>query len=106
MTFEKRCTIEPSDVLALVYECGKCGAATRIPASLAEAVSGLLTRNCVQCGAETGIKNGTTEHDDLVAFCSTIGRSAKAAQGRTLKIKMELKCSELEDGNEPRRRIA
>lgn len=31
MTFEKKCLIEVSDIAAVHYECGKCGAATVVP---------------------------------------------------------------------------
>ena len=87
MTFERRCTIEPSDFLALLFECATCGAATRIPLSNLAAASyaGLLTRNCLQCGAPTEVKQGTLEYESLIGFSDGLRKIAETASGRNLK---------------------
>ena len=98
MTFEKRCTVEPSDVLAICFECGACGTSTRIPiATIASAKApNLLTTACIQCGEATGIAQGTLEKELLSSFLMAIGSLAKSAQGRNIRIKMELRCADLE----------
>lgn len=80
------------------YECGTCGAATRVPVERIAlgAVAGMLIKPCGQCGSATGIGQGTLEHDILGHFSETIRTFAETSKGRNLKIKMELKCSDIE----------
>jgi len=98
MTFEKSCTIEPSDILALVYECGTCGASTRIPIDkiARNSLSDHITKHCRQCGAASGISLGTLEYETIVNFSEVAKNLAETSKGRNLKIKMELKCSDLD----------
>ncbi len=98
MTFERRCTIEPTDFVALIYECGTCGASTRIPMDkiAPSSFAGLITRPCSQCGSPTGIGQGTLEYDTVAGFSESARNLAETAKGRNLKIKMELKCANLD----------
>lgn len=98
MTIERRCTIEPADFLALIFECGECGAASRVPVTrIAEGkFESLSTRNCFQCGADTGIRSGTMEYVHISNFALALRQLAEATKGRNAKIKLELKCEDFE----------
>ena len=98
MTIEKRCTVEPPDFLALVFECGKCGAAIRLPvARIADGrFENVIARDCNQCGEPTGVGTGTMEYVHLVNFSLALRQLADTVKGRNLKVKLELKCADLE----------
>jgi hypothetical protein len=97
MTFEKRCTVEASDILAISFECGGCGSAFRVPAEkLATSHMPTLVSDCVHCHAPSGFKNGTAEYDHLAAFVAGVANLAKTMAGRNLHVKLELRCADVE----------
>jgi hypothetical protein len=105
MTVEKRCAIEPSDVLALSLECRNCGSAYRIPiASLnASRAMDIARDGCGNCRTASGFALGTAELTALVNFTSALGSLATTMQGRNLRLKMELPCADPEASRDAHR---
>jgi hypothetical protein len=97
MTFEKRCAIEPSDVLALTLECKKCGSAYRIPIVSLNASSAMdIARDgCNNCHTPSGFAADTTELRTLANFTAALGALATTMQGRNLRLRMEIPCADL-----------
>jgi hypothetical protein len=96
MTFEKRCTVEPDDIIAVNFECGKCGASVRVPLAKmnAEQVHRLALLPCRNCQQETGFSEGTNEAFALEHFVSTLAGLSTTMKGRNLRLKMDMKCAD------------
>jgi hypothetical protein len=94
VTFEKRCTIEPDDLVALQFECRNCKSFIRIPIAKVnqESLAKLAVESCRQCGTSYGIAYDTQELTDFVAFVAALGKMAPAMKGRNLIVKMEINC--------------
>lgn len=97
MTFERRCTVEMSDVPAVVFECSGCGSSTRIPVSMIESARiELLATECPYCRAPSGFGINTQEFRNLRMFCLSLKDFAGSTEGRNLRVNLELRCSDLE----------
>jgi hypothetical protein len=97
MTFENRCSVEPLDILAVSFECSKCGAASRIPLNKLDALStSSFLEGCRFCLAPSGYGMGTAEHRNLTQFGLARKALADASGGRNLRVKMEIRCSDIE----------
>jgi len=94
MTFEKRCTVEPDDILAVSFECAKCGACVRVPFAkiTADQVHRLALADCRSCQEPTGFSDGTTEVFAVVTFVGALARLSM--KGRNLRLKMEVNCAD------------
>ncbi len=97
MTFERRCTVEMSDVLAVVFECSGCGSSTRIPVSMIEAARvETLATECPYCRTLSGFGASTQEFRNLRMFCLSLKDFAGSTEGRNLRVNLELRCADLE----------
>jgi hypothetical protein len=98
MTIEKKFTIEPSDILAISFECGNCGTAFKIPISkLDETIVARQVRiSCMSCNQPTGYEDRTREFGQLLSFASALKELAANVEGRNLKLRIELRYADLE----------
>jgi len=96
MTFEKRCTVEPDDIIAVNLECAKCGASVRIPLARmnAEQVHRLALSSCRNCQQPSGFSDGTTEIFAFESFVGTLAGLSATMKGRNLRLKMEVQCAD------------
>jgi hypothetical protein len=96
MTFEKRCTVEPNDVLAAHFECAKCGTSFRVPIDKLGAfdVHRIALSSCRGCHEPTGFADGTSELIAFEAFIGALAALRPMVKGRNLRLKMEVKCAE------------
>ncbi|HEU0046554.1 MAG TPA: hypothetical protein VFQ43_02965 [Nitrososphaera sp.] len=94
MTFEKKCLIDPSDIVAVRYECDNCHAATSLPIAKigSNAWAAEVTSKCAHCHTPTKLQDGTTEFNIFMQFNTFLKEIATAMQGRNLKLRLEIKC--------------
>lgn len=96
MMFERKCTVEPQDVIALEFLCGSCGAASTIPIQqiTASGVSRTAQGNCHYCGTDNLFAPDTAELKNLTAFVSATAEMARAMQGRNMQVKLVVRCAQ------------
>jgi RNase P subunit RPR2 len=94
MTFEKKCFISPTDILAVRFRCTKCSATKSIPIEkLASAnLQKVLSDNCPHCGTESNFPYGTTEFEKFIEFNTLLGRLREKLNGRNLEYGFEIAC--------------
>lgn len=96
MTFEKKCFVEPEDILAVRFECSNCGSILTIPVKQISStkIQKILDNPCSQCDKETGFPFGTSEMERFIRFNVTLSELSEAMKGRNLKFGFEVKCDE------------
>jgi hypothetical protein len=96
MTFEKKCLIEPSDIVAVQYECDNCHAATVVPIEKmnADQFASLAMRACPYCQTPSGFQVGTQAMNAFLEFNKSLMQIANAMAGHKLKIRLDVKCPE------------
>ena len=95
MTFEKKCFIEPGDVLTINLECNKCLASITIPASalLGNRLTEAIKEKCSQCGERWGLDAETSEINTFSKFHEYLGLMRKMLEGgRHFKYRLGIKC--------------
>lgn len=88
---ESRQLIEPKDVIAVQFECGKCGA--RISFQLSDKSEYAKPRpliECPVCNQDWDIASGSQEHDAVRQFIDGLSRISPALRGRALRLAMEI----------------
>ena len=96
MTFEKKCFIETSDILAVRYECSKCHVAFTVPIAQLdpnEAASFANTK-CAYCQEPSGFAPNTQEIRTLLGFITALKNISGTMVGRNLKLRLDIKCGE------------
>jgi len=96
MTFEKKCLIELSDILAVQYQCAKCRAAVSIPIDKLnpEYAAARIIRECPHCQTSSGFVPGTNESRAFVDFNVALKNVIGVMEGRNFKLLLDIKCSE------------
>jgi hypothetical protein len=94
MTFERKCLIELTDILAVHFECNNCHATTIIPmtAGVSEHAKSLVMGSCRVCRTPWNLTVGSAEHKALCEFACAIEGIAHQMAGRNLKLKLEIPC--------------
>lgn len=94
MTFDKKCLIDPSDVVALHFECSNCHASVVVPiqAGLSSYAANTVDGGCELCHTNWGITSQSAEHKTIAAFAQALEKLASVMEGRHLKLRMEIKC--------------
>jgi hypothetical protein len=94
MTFEKKCFIELSDIIAVQYECGNCRAAISVPIEKisAEYAATLTRQTCPYCQKDSGFASGTDETRCFLDFNAALKNVVGAMRGRNLKMRLDVKC--------------
>lgn len=96
MTFEKRCLIEPSDFISVQYECETCHAAILVPIAKLdpEQAASFALMGCTFCKTPSGFQKSTQEMKMFLEFISSIKQIAGILEGRNLRIRLGIECSE------------
>jgi hypothetical protein len=96
MTFEKKCLIEPNDIVAVQYECGNCHAAILVPIEKInpDQVASIAMAGCSYCQTPSGFQRNTSEMTALLDFNVSLRRFAELSAGRNLKLRLDIKCVE------------
>jgi DNA polymerase III alpha subunit (gram-positive type) len=96
MTFEKKCLIEASDVVAVHFECNNCHASVVVPinAGVSNYAGDIDKRSCEFCHTPWEIASQSTEHRTIFGFSQSLEKLASIMEGRGLKLRMEIKCPE------------
>jgi len=86
MTIETSTTIEPSDIVAIEFECVKCKAKTVFPVDKFKSIP---TR-CTVCDSEQWLIPGDRAYADLVSLGRIIKwfQSEEKPQGFTLRLRL------------------
>jgi hypothetical protein len=94
MTFEKKCFVQPNDIIAVHFTCAQCGAATVVPIAggVTEQARRVAASGCQFCHTPWGFHPGSNEHKLLCDFASAIEQIAPYLNGRNLILKLEIKC--------------
>jgi hypothetical protein len=90
MTVENRQFIEPEDVIALQFECCKCGAKISFPLTDELQFKPQPLIACPACKQDWKITPESQEHDALRQFVDGLFRIGPALKSRTLKLAMEI----------------
>jgi DNA-directed RNA polymerase subunit RPC12/RpoP len=96
MTFQKKCLIELSDIIAVQYACANCGAAVSVPISKInpEYAASRTLSPCPYCQKESGFNVGTNETRYFADFNTTLKNVVGIMAGRNLKMLLEIKCAD------------
>jgi hypothetical protein len=96
MTFEKKCTIDPQDIIAIDLECRNCGASSFIPMERLNPsdVAKFAERDCTFCRTPNGFSPDTAELETLRIFLEMTVAMGKTMRGRNLKLKLGIRFSE------------
>jgi hypothetical protein len=96
VTFEKRCFVEPQDILSIRLRCANCGSILTVPLEQISSakLQTLLAHPCSQCDKELGFSHGTAEMESFVRFNVMLSRLADVMKGRNLEYGFEVKCAE------------
>jgi hypothetical protein len=96
MNMERKCTIEPADILAIELECRNCGAASLIPiANVKPAEMARFAKlECRYCHTPNGFGENTAELDTLRTFLETTSAMVSVMRGRNLKLKLGIRCTD------------
>jgi len=95
MTFEKKCLFEPSDVVAVHFECDHCHAAIVVPivgGGIGNFASDSAAKSCQFCHTPWEISPNSEEHKVLVKFATSLESLSTTLKGRHLKLKLEVRC--------------
>jgi hypothetical protein len=94
MTFEKKCLIEPSDILAVQLECGKCRSAISVPVEKIDPdqIASMALAGCRFCQTPSGFQPSTQEMNALLGFITSLKQIAGHLAGRNLKVRLDIKC--------------
>ena len=94
MTFENKCLLELTDIIAVHFECGSCHATTVIPmtAGISEHAKSLAMGSCKVCHAPWDIMIHGAEDKALREFTVALEGIANQMLGRNLKLKLEIEC--------------
>jgi len=94
MTFEKKCLVESSDVMAVHFECDNCHASTVVPinAGVSNYAGNIAAGSCGFCHTPWGISSQSEEHQVIFQFATSLERIAATMKGRRLELKLEIKC--------------
>jgi hypothetical protein len=92
MSFERKYFFEIADIAAIHFHCGRCHSEHVLP--LKQLTSGswapFVTSACPHCRTPSGIQPDTTEGRAFLQFIESLGKMAEAANGRNLKLRMEV----------------
>jgi len=94
MTFEEKSFFEPSDILAVQFECVNCHASVVIPIGKGAAASHATDSaggSCRFCRTAWDLPPNSMEHKAIMDFVSSLERIAGVMKGRNLKLKVEVK---------------
>ena len=96
MTFEKKCLVEPSDIVAVHFECSNCHAVTSVPiaSGVSDHAKSLVMSACKLCHTPWGFLPNSAEHKALCEFAYAIEGITEQMKGRNLKLKLEIACPE------------
>lgn len=96
MTFDKKCLVEASDVVAVHFECNECHASIVVPikAGVSNYAGNSADGSCMFCHTPWGISPQSAEHKTIFAFAQSLEKLAATMEGRHLKLKLEIKCPE------------
>jgi len=96
MTFEKRCLIEPSDVISVQYECDHCHAAVVVPIEKLDPdqAASFALSGCTFCKTPSGYQPGTVESRVFLNFNAALKEFAHLSNGRNLRMRLGIKCPE------------
>ena len=96
MTFEKKYLIETQDVIAVHYECAKCGGAIVVPVDKLDRdrAAAIAMSACFHCQTATGFQPNTNEITAFTDFNIVMKHIAKVMTGRNLKLRLEIKAPE------------
>lgn len=94
MTFEKKCLIEPDDIIAVQYECGNCRAAIIIPIEKLspDSVASIAVASCRHCQTPSGFQMGTNETKSFLEFSRSLISIAAIMKGHNLKVRLNINC--------------
>ena len=94
MTFEKKCLVEPSDIIAVQFECAQCHGSTTVPiaSGVSEHAKRLVMDVCKLCQTPWGLLPNSAEHRALCDFAYAIEGIAKQMEGRNVRLKLEIAC--------------
>ncbi len=84
---ENRQLIEPKDVMAVQFECGKCGVRITYPLTGDRKPETLI--RCKVCN-EDWIALNSQDHDALRLFVDGIAKIVPALRGRQFKLMLEI----------------
>jgi hypothetical protein len=93
MVFERKCFIDPADIIAVQREC-KCGATVTIPVERlgSDRWTASVANPCAQCGESSGLQMGTEETDAFLRFNIYLKEISKFLKGRGFTYRLEVKC--------------
>jgi hypothetical protein len=98
MTFERKCLTEPSDIIAIHYECRNCHASSVIPIGQIQVDSQQLIfmamGACKYCQTSWGFTINTREMAAFVDFNILVKQIAEIMAGRNLRLRLEIACPE------------
>ena len=94
MTVETKTLFEPSDIIAVQFECEDCHASNVILIGKGAAtlfVQEKVMGSCPHCHTPFGIQPNSQEHKTLFMFVSSLEVIAANMNGRKLKLKVEIR---------------
>jgi hypothetical protein len=95
MTFEKKCSIETSDILAVQYECDTCRAVVSVPIEkLVPNTAASFVADCSFCGANSGFQKGANETRAFLDFNEMLRQITGIMKSRNIKLKLDIKCAD------------
>jgi hypothetical protein len=92
MTFEKKCLIEVSDIVAVHYECSNCHSVSVVPIEKIdpERAMSMCMSFCSYCQTPFGFQPSSNEIRAFVTFNTAVKQIRDAMEGRNLKLKLEI----------------
>src|SRR5271167_2432252 len=83
MTFEKKCLVEPADIVAVHFECNNCHGAIVVPIAggVTDQAARLAASSCQFCRTPWGFQPNSTEHKLLRDFASAVEQIAPHLKG-------------------------
>jgi hypothetical protein len=96
MTFEKKSFFEPSDILAVRFECDKCHASITVPIGKGAAThaADIAGGSCRFCRTVWNLPPNSTDHKNILGFVSSLEQISASMNGCNLKLKVEIKTDE------------
>jgi hypothetical protein len=92
MSFEKACLFEIGDIAAVHFRCKQCG--SEVVHKVGRLTSAnwpvAVTASCAGCHTPSGVQADTVEGEAFMHFIDSLGRMAQAANGRNLRIVLEI----------------
>jgi predicted RNA-binding Zn-ribbon protein involved in translation (DUF1610 family) len=89
MTVERSCTVEPEDLISVVFECKECGSQTILKLRRIQQ----KPTSCVNCGSQW-LAPGTSEHQLIGRLLDDLGALETALKNRQFSLKFQLRSSE------------